>query len=243
VQAIAAGLLEQRTIPAIEAQAGLLDEVAGDDWWVDVTLPMLERARRRLRALVRLLEKTKRTIVYVDFAETVGQAREIELVGLPTGTDYERFKTKARDFLTNRLNHVALQRLRRNQPLTQSDLDELERMLAESGGRSDDLHRAEVESQGLGRFIRSLVGLDRAAATEALEGFLQGRVLSGNQLEFVTLVIEYLTQHGDMEAALLYEPPFTDLAPTGPEQLFPVEDVDLLVAALEHIRQGASVAS
>jgi type I restriction enzyme R subunit len=127
--------------------------------------------------------------------------------------------------------------------LTQTDLDELERMLAESGGRSDDLHRAAVESQGLGRFIRSLVGLDRTAATESLEGFLRGRNLTGNQLEFVNLVIEYLTQHGDMDAALLYEPPFTDLAPTGPEQLFLVEDVDLLVAALEHIRQGASAAS
>ena len=56
-------------------------------------------------------------------------------------------------------------------------------------------------------------------------------------------MIEYLTQHGDMEAALLYEPPFTDLAPTGPEQLFPLEDVDLLVAALEHVRRGAEVAS
>ncbi|MEP6527073.1 MAG: restriction endonuclease subunit R, partial [Nocardioidaceae bacterium] len=55
VQAIAAALLEQTNIPAVREQQELLDEVAGDDWWVDVTLPMLELLRRRVRSLVRLI--------------------------------------------------------------------------------------------------------------------------------------------------------------------------------------------
>ena len=244
-QSIATGLLEQTTIPAIAAQAALLDEVAGEEWWVDVTLPILERARRRLRSLIRLLEKTKRTIVYTDFADTLGQVIELGPPNnIPTGTNYERFKTKARAFLADHLDHVALQRLRRNQPLTPTDLDELQRMLSESGiGGPDEIHRATVESEGLGRFIRTLVGLDRAAATAELEDFVAGRILSGSQLEFVNLVIEYLTQHGDMGPGQLYDPPFTDVAPTGPEQSFPNEDIDRLVAALDHIRQGAGIAS
>jgi len=44
VQEIAGGLLEQTAIPAIREQQGLLEDLAGDEWWVDVTLPMLERA-------------------------------------------------------------------------------------------------------------------------------------------------------------------------------------------------------
>lgn len=58
VREIAAGLLEQTTIPVIREQ----EELAGEEWWVDVTLPMLEHARRRVRSLVRLLEKRKRAI-------------------------------------------------------------------------------------------------------------------------------------------------------------------------------------
>ncbi len=49
VQEIASGLLEQLAIPVIREQAELLDALAGDEWWIDVTLPMLEHARRRIR--------------------------------------------------------------------------------------------------------------------------------------------------------------------------------------------------
>ena len=48
----------------MKAQSTLLDELAGDRWWVDVTLPLLELTRRRVRSLVRFVEKTKRAVVY-----------------------------------------------------------------------------------------------------------------------------------------------------------------------------------
>ena len=49
-------------------------------------------------------------------------------------------------------------------------------MLAESGvGAPEDLERANEESQGLGLFVRSLVGLDREAAKEALAVFRPAR--------------------------------------------------------------------
>jgi type I restriction enzyme, R subunit len=37
-----------------------IQEVASDDWWEDVTVPMLETARRKLRALVKLIPKGRR---------------------------------------------------------------------------------------------------------------------------------------------------------------------------------------
>jgi type I restriction enzyme R subunit len=37
VQQIASGLLDRSAIPVIKAQQHLLDEVAGEQWWVDVT--------------------------------------------------------------------------------------------------------------------------------------------------------------------------------------------------------------
>ncbi len=201
---------------------------------------MLEHARRRVRGLVKLLEKRKRAIIYTDLTDQLGDIREIELSGIRQGTDYERFRAKARVYLREHEDHVALQKLRRNLPLTPTDLDELDRMLQSAGiGEPDDLERARLEGGGLGAFIRSLVGLDRAAATDALSGFTGGRTLTAAQHDFVALVAEHLTVNGSMDPGLLYEPPFTSLAVGGPETLFPDADVEALIGAIRAVRNNA----
>jgi len=241
VRDIASALLELTNIPDVAKQQQLLDEVAGDEWWVDVTLPMLELLRRRVRSLVGLVPKAKKIIVYTDFEDQLGAPTEVTLSGAPVGTDLQRFEAKVRVYLRAHEDHVALQKLRRNRPLTPDDLAELERMLTESGaGDLPDLERAAEHAQGLGVFIRGLVGLDRDAATDALSSFITGRVLNASQLDFVHLIITYLTEHGVMGIGRLYDAPFTDHAPAGPEALFSGADIDALVEVLGQVRAAAS---
>jgi type I restriction enzyme R subunit len=241
VQNIAAGLLGQTSIPSVAEQQGLLDEVAGDEWWVDVTLPMLELARRRLRGLVRFLPKGERRTVYTDFEDELGSSTVIDLPGTTPGTDWERFRAKARAYLAEHEDHLALQRLRRNQPLTTTDLEQLEEMLLASGaGHADDIARAREESQGLGLFVRSLVGLDRSAATEALSRFLDDSTYSRAQIDFVGLIVSELTANGVMAARRLYESPFTDNAPSGPDYFFGDADVDAIIVVLDQVRANAA---
>ncbi|MBK5207863.1 MAG: restriction endonuclease subunit R, partial [Polaromonas sp.] len=239
MQAIASALEEQEAIPAIKAQMVLIQSVAGDDWWEDVTVAMLEAARKKLRALVKLIEKGKKNVVYTDFEDEMGDGTAIKLPGVGAGMNLARFKDKARQFLRAHESHLSLQRLRRNQPLTPSDLIELERMLVEAGGSAEVIQQATEQSHGLGIFIRSLVGLDRETAKQAFSQFVIGTIATASQLEFIDLIVQYLTENGVMDAARLYESPFTDISQQGPEALFLPARVTEMVRVLDEIRERA----
>lgn len=168
-------------------------------------IPMLEIIRRRLRELVKLIEKQKRRPIYTDFEDEMGGEIDVALPYFGEGADYAKFRAKAQAFLRAHQDHVTIRKLRMNKPLTAADLEELERMLSESGiGRAEDISRAKAEAHGLGLFVRSLVGMDREAAKQALARFLSEKTFRANQIEFVNLIVNHLTEHGLMEAARLY---------------------------------------
>lgn len=244
VKDIAAMLEEKASIPLVSAQMPLILELQIDDWWQDVTVGILERVRRRLRDLVQLIEKAKRKRLYADFEDQIGSEAEFDLPGFQQASDLTRFRAKAQAFLRAHQEHVAVHKLRMNKALTAMDLAELERMLIESGiaGRGD-IERAVLEAQGLGLLVRSLVGLDLGAAKKALSSFVTDTTLSANQIEFVNLVVDHLTEHGTMDPARLYESPFTDLSPRGPDGLFSTAQLDQLFATLEDVKRTAQVAA
>jgi type I restriction enzyme R subunit len=243
VKEIAGLLAEKDAIPMVREQMALIQDVQTDEWWQDVTVPMLEAMRRRLRGLVQLIDKRQRSPVYTDFEDLIGGEIDVALPGFAVGTDQAKFRAKAQAFLRQHLDHVAVAKLRLNRPLTSSDLSELERLLGNSGaGGPEDIRRAADNAQGLGLLVRSLVGMDRAAAKEALARFTNAKTLTANQLEFVNLIVDHLTEHGVVEPARLYESPFTDLTPRGPDGLFKANEMDELMRTLHAVRATAIAA-
>jgi type I restriction enzyme R subunit len=236
---IASALEDQTGVPAVAHQAVLIEEIQTDLWWEGITVQLLELVRLRLRDLVQHIEKSRKAIVYSNFADEIGDGVEHVLPQVGEA-DFARFKQKARHFLKAHEDHIVLHKLRQGKPLTPTDLNELEKMLLDAGvGESGDIERARETSQGFGRFVRSIVGLDRAAVREAFGEFLAAGVATAAQIEFINMVIEHLTDQGVMDPALLYEPPFTDVAPTGPDHLFDDERVARLFSKIDAINASA----
>jgi type I restriction enzyme R subunit len=236
---IAGALEEKAAIPMVHKELALIHELQGDEWWQDATAPMLEQVRKRLRMLVQFIEKTRRSPVFTDVKDELGPAELVDLPAFAGAAGFERFREKARAFLREHENHPTVHKLRTNVPLTAPDLADLEALLTGIGS-PELVEKAKTEAHGLGLFVRSLVGLDREAAKAALSGFVGGKALTANQIEFVNLLVEHLTAHGALDAGVLYESPFTDVAPLGPDDLFPGTPVAPLVEALERVRANAT---
>ena len=66
--------------------------------WQDVTVPMLEEVRRRLRALMGLIEPISRDPLYTNFADELGELRELETAALLTRDEFQQFRLRAKDF-------------------------------------------------------------------------------------------------------------------------------------------------
>jgi len=68
---------------------------------------------------------------------------------------------------------------------------------------------------------------------------LSGKALRANQIELVNMIVDHLTEHGSMEARLLYDSPYTDFSPRGVDGVFESIEVDELVSDLDDVRKRA----
>ena len=58
--------------------------------------------------------------------------------------------------------------------------------------------------------------------------------------EVLNLVVEHLTELGVMDPSRLYESPFTDVSPAGPDALFSQAQVDRIVEVLRDVKTKAA---
>lgn len=235
LQDVAHLLEEASSIPVIRDQLPLIQDLQGEEWWEGVTVPMLELVRLRLRGLIHLAEKKKGSPVYTDFEDAIAEETEVTLPGLGEGASLERFREKARAFLLKHLDRESIQKLRLNEPLTEADLRDLESILLESGVGSAQEIRAATQPD-LCTFVRSLVGMDREAAKAAFGQFLSGGEWSGNQIQFINLIIDTLTEHGTIDARTLYESPFTDFHTLGLAGLFAPPEIEAIVRTIRSLQ-------
>ena len=204
---------------------------------------MLENARKRLRNLVQLIERIRRAPLYSDFTDELGESTEIKLPGTGGSVDsseFAQFRKKAQHFLTENLANDIVAKIRSGEPISASDMAELQRVLVAAGiGDTDTFAQASERAGSFGLFVRSLVGLDRAAAKRAFARFLDDKRYSRNQLTFINLVIDYLAEHGTIDAARIYDSPFTSVAPEGPEAIFVKTDIDEFFEIVRQLHDAA----
>ena len=216
---IAAKLESKASVPAVGEQLEWIQYIQSDHFWTDLYygetgLEELEATRRKLRLLMRFIEKESTEIVYTNFQDELLEVRENEGVyQIDSGNQLALYRKKVESYIKENQDNLTIQRIKRNQPITKLDLEELDKKLFETSG-IEDIEKYQITihpDKPLGVFIRELVGLERGAAKEAFADYLDEAKFNAQQIRFVNTIIDYLTQNGVMSASMLAKPPFSDI--------------------------------
>ncbi|SSS37981.1 Domain of uncharacterised function (DUF3559) [Acinetobacter baumannii] len=239
---IASKLESKENIPVVAAQIKLIQDIQTEAYWEGITVPMLESMRKRIRGLVKLIEKTTSTIVYSMLDDEIGEATEVDIPVVSSGVNIAQYRKRVESFIKANENHITIAKLKRGLALTPTDLKELERFVfeAQEVESKEKFEECFGTEQGLPLFIRSLVGLDRQAVQAAFSKYLQGTAYNEKQIRFVEMVIEHLTIRGTLQPEQLYEPPFSQIHFEGIDGVFTGGDADNILNVVEAFNKAVA---
>ena len=194
-------------IPEIMAQSELLNKILNTDYLDNAGINEFEHIRENLRDLMKYVihERVPYTTHFTDEVLSM-EWHESEL----ENDDLQNYKAKAEFYVRQHQDHLVIAKLKKNVPLTQLDVETLEKILWSEVGTRED-YEAEYGKKPLGEFVREIVGLDMNAAKEAFAQYLNDTTLDSRQIYFVNQIVEYIVHNGLMkDLSVLQEPPFTD---------------------------------
>ena len=194
-------------IPEIQAQSELIDKILHTEYLENAGINEFEHIRECLRSLMKYLPRGGE-VYNTNFTDDILSVEwnESEL----DNDDLNNYKAKAEFYIRQHQDNPAINKLRSNIPLTESDVKELENILwSQVGSRQD--YETQVGKKPLGEFVREIVGLDMNAAKEAFSKYLDETYLDSRQIYFVNQIVEYIVHNGMLkDLSVLQESPFTD---------------------------------
>ena len=209
VQTVADKLMAKATIPQVQSKMNTIKEVLDPVCWDNASLPWLEKVRNELRELTKFLVSDVGKWFTVNIDDVV--VYDGISVRIETAMSY---KQKVIDYLSTHRDHPVLDKIRKMEQLTVSDVRELEKILWEElGSREDyDRHTSNLPcGPNVAMFVRSVIGVDRASALKRFSMFLSGSELNADQEEFLSSILSYVCENGDItKEVVVNESPFDE---------------------------------
>ena len=240
VKTLASALELKSAIPAVAKEMDLILDLQTDPWWKDVTLPLLEEVRRRVRDLAKFADKEPGfATVFTNFEDEFTESdQEFEIVR--ADANMTEYKKRVRRFISENTDHLTIRRLRNNEPISRTDLKALEEILfAEEGPISREAYEEIYGDRPLGMLVRATVGLSQKAAKEAFASFLSKAALHPDQIAFLDQIVDYLVKNGTMEPKAMFDSPFTHINDEGLTGLFDDDESANVVRLLKEVNEKA----
>lgn len=232
----AESLEKKATIPQIQKKLTQIKEVQTEEFWKDINILTLEHMRKELRDLMQFLnDGVHRPKIFTNLEDSVMNQREGET--LDAAYDFEDYRKKVNRYVEEHKNDEVIYKLNHNLPLMQEDYQELERILTQELGNSEDYKR-EYGDTPFGLLVRKIAKLDHESAMAAFSKFINDSSLNQQQIAFILKVINHIENNGYIEdIKILMKPPFDK--PYSFIKMFDTKTRTALIQAIESVKNNA----
>ncbi|MBE9565075.1 MAG: restriction endonuclease, partial [Proteobacteria bacterium] len=244
INALAKALLKKQNIPAVALQVTMLNELQTEAFWKAINLNRLDEVRLALRDLMKYLDKEQQVNVTTTFEDELDHEGIAEHDLIPAYGKLQSYKDRVESYVRNHKDHLVIQKLKSNKPITKTEINTLEDILFD--GSTVGTKKDYIDNYGdkpLGIFIRGIVGLDVNAAKDAFAEFIQAGTLRADQMTFINNIITYLTKNGVINKNMLFESPFTDIHDQGLLGVFDDATATKVIKLVDRVNGNALVQS
>jgi len=239
-------LLKKTTIPAVKSKESLIKLPLEEDFWKIDGIAHLEKLRKGVRELVKYIDPVDQRYVTTDFADYIiedevkekGYATESTSGSTYTTSPFQNNVHRLEELIRENEDHITINRIRKGETITTSELEALEQMLFKGGIDKESIENELGTQFSLVKFIIALMGLSPEKVDAAFAKFINDYQLNAIQIQFLDTIKKFLTTNGKIEASKLYDAPFKNYHSMGIDGVFTSQQADRIFEIVQDFNQA-----
>lgn len=212
IKTVAEHLLKKASINAVREHIPRLKQLTENEYYNSINVLDYEEIRKEIRSLAQFaVDKEWTNPVFVNYDDAVYNIQE---EGVSVADDipaygFDEYKKKVNYYLETHMNDSAIEKLRKNEPLTHDDCEKLNHIFTEELGNKEMCEEL-TEGRNLGVFIRQITKMDKQTINDYFAEFINDTNMNNMQIEFVQRLIDIIVEQGvvNVEALMKGRAPF-----------------------------------
>lgn len=204
-------LAQKSKTAKVREKMDTINEVLDESFGENLDIETIERIRKDIRDLIPLLIGKPRAIYYSTFIDhlEVNDPR-------PGDKEYhveiiKNYRQKLEDYIKEKIkDDQVLQKIYKNEELTDEDFKKLEKILWEDLGDKKDYDEF-FEGEPIYVLMRNLVGLDKKVIEENFSEIFDKYQLNNQQSAFIKTIMEYFEKNGYLDKKDMQKDPFKSI--------------------------------
>jgi type I restriction enzyme R subunit len=235
-------LLKKTTIPEVKKKVGLIKLPLEENFWKMEGIAHFEQIREGVRDLIKYIDPDDQKYVVTDFKDDLDEqkVKTKDYVSEPKGENTSPFTSnihRLETVIRQNKNHIAINRIRSGEQITQDELRALEVLLFNGKVKKEELENELGKKLDLVSFIIDLIGLSEEKVDASFAQFINDYQLSSVQISFLSSLKAFFTKNGKIDPEKLYDKPFKDFHTMAIDGIFNEKQADQIFEIVTGLNQ------